>query len=324
MADLYGQEYGENMKIGLFIYHFFPLKYCGKPMIEKIQEKGVLKGSFFISTEELSRGLPKIVNHLQKIGVQCIEILSSPERIEAVAPYLKERKGMDLIIHEHSEVADITARIAFKSRQGRKAAKENLKWLIDTAGKIKARAIVLHPSHFNNSTEEEFKGNYVIKNSVNFQESRRLLVNTLRDCSDYASERGVILALENMPPGDDKGGAIGRTPDELLGVIDEVGSEAVQCAFDTGHANIGGSPLEYASALGDKIAHVHIHDNDGSGDQHLPLGKGNIDFGSLIKLLAEIDKKRKDEITITLECDKAGVNYEREWEKLKGLIANYC
>jgi len=43
--------------------------------------------------------------------------------------------------------------------------------------------------------------------------------------------------------------------------------------------------------------HFHLHDNNGSKDEHLPLGNGKIDFYPLIGFL----KKRKELPLITLE-----------------------
>jgi sugar phosphate isomerase/epimerase len=54
--------------------------------------------------------------------------------------------------------------------------------------------------------------------------------------------------------------------------------------FDIGHGNVKTAKSmtrDYLFALADRLAHVHLSDNDGQGDDHLPLGaprRGGIDL----------------------------------------------
>lgn len=43
---------------------------------------------------------------------------------------------------------------------------------------------------------------------------------------------------------------------------------------------------DWVGALGQRLKHLHLHDNDGSGDQHLGLGRGAIPFAELFAALA--------------------------------------
>lgn len=47
----------------------------------------------------------------------------------------------------------------------------------------------------------------------------------------------------------------------------------------------------WLEALSDHLREIHVHDNNGSGDAHLPVGQGNIDFELLFQVLQERDKK---------------------------------
>ena len=68
------------------------------------------------------------------------------------------------------------------------------------------------------------------------------------------------------------------SPDLQLALIDEVQDPRLGICLDIGHAHAFSSTqvLEWITALGERITYVHLHDNDGSSDQHLPLGQGNI------------------------------------------------
>jgi len=67
--------------------------------------------------------------------------------------------------------------------------------------------------------------------------------------------------------------------------------------LDIGHANLcGRDPVEFINKFHRRIKHIHLHDNFGKTDQHLPLGDGSINFSKIISVL----KKHYDG-TITLE-----------------------
>jgi len=75
--------------------------------------------------------------------------------------------------------------------------------------------------------------------------------------------------------------------------------------IDIGHVNVHGrKPEEFIKKLKDRLVHVHMHDNDGSKDLHIPIGCGNIDWNSLIKTL-----KNNYDGTITLEIFSQDKDY---------------
>ena len=85
---------------------------------------------------------------------------------------------------------------------------------------------------------------------------------------------------------------------ELL--TQEVSGLAVH--LDFGHANIGRDNHEvFCRQLGNNIGHVHFSDNRSTGDHHMPLGVGNIDWTNAVNSL----KATGYDGTITLEvfCD---------------------
>jgi sugar phosphate isomerase/epimerase len=67
--------------------------------------------------------------------------------------------------------------------------------------------------------------------------------------------------------------------------------------IDTGHANLfGRKPEEFIEKFHTRLRHVHLNDNDGIRDLHIPMGTGSINWERLIKLL-----KGYYDGTITLE-----------------------
>ena len=57
--------------------------------------------------------------------------------------------------------------------------------------------------------------------------------------------------------------------------------------FDTGHFNLFSkvSIDEWLKKLGSHLLEVHLHDNKGDKDSHLPLGEGTFPFSEYFKIL---------------------------------------
>ena len=299
-----------------------------RPMHEGIyDENGGLIGMRYLSVPQLRRSTENVLRYAEGLGMECIEIYNTLDRIEAIIPVLKHRGDMELTIHECNteRIYPGSRRISSKNAQVRKVVTEHLKWLIDMAGEVKARGIVLHPAFVGNADKNMAHGGFGPDNIFPFEEARRLEVALLKECSERAYRQDVILAIENMDVGPESPRTyVIQTAEEQAELIDEVDSRGLQCTFDVGHARIrGSSPAEYARTLGTRIAHVHMKDSD-EGGGYLRLGDGDIDLESVMKVIAEIEEQRGDEITIVLENEgEAGADYEEEWEKLKKLRAVY-
>jgi sugar phosphate isomerase/epimerase len=89
------------------------------------------------------------------------------------------------------------------------------------------------------------------------------------------------------------------TPVILKRLLDGVNSPFLRFCFDTGHHNVFSEvPLEdWINTLSPYLTQLHLHDNQGSRDQHLPPGEGNFPFGDLFTML----KKRNLTPIVTLE-----------------------
>ena len=58
-----------------------------------------------------------------------------------------------------------------------------------------------------------------------------------------------------------------------------------------------GNIKNFVQTFKHRINHCHMHDNHGKYDEHLPIGCGNIDYNSVVKMLKKINYNK----TITLE-----------------------
>ena len=76
-------------------------------------------------------------------------------------------------------------------------------------------------------------------------------------------------------------------PEYIRDVCDGVDDPRLRICLDVGHANAYSEvPVEdWVSVLSARIAHVHLHNNDGSRDAHAPLNAGSMDIARIMKLL---------------------------------------
>ncbi|RQD72919.1 MAG: sugar phosphate isomerase/epimerase [Candidatus Syntrophonatronum acetioxidans] len=120
------------------------------------------------------------------------------------------------------------------------------------------------------------------------QEGIELQTETLQRIIPLAGEYNIKLLWECLNSERDVMGNIQR--------ILELNPE-LEFLADLGHLNVcGRDPLFYLEHFKDKIGHIHLHDNDGNRDLHLPVEAGIISWPELVEKLKEFYDG-----TITLE-----------------------
>ena len=80
-----------------------------------------------------------------------------------------------------------------------------------------------------------------------------------------------------------------KTPTLLFRLLSGLDTEKAGFCFDAGHMNVfSETDMEgWLAPLKPFLKEVHLHDNDGSGDDHLAIGAGEIDFESLFRYLGK-------------------------------------
>jgi sugar phosphate isomerase/epimerase len=125
-----------------------------------------------------------------------------------------------------------------------------------------------------------------------------------------AAELGVELALEN-------GSALAHWV-YILSLVERLNVPHVGLCVDSGHANLGdlGAPRAIRMA-GPRLRTLHLHDNYGQVDDHLPPGRGTIDWADLLAALKEVGYQRTLQLELT---DRAPHRvYDQALELRKGI-----
>ena len=99
----------------------------------------------------------------------------------------------------------------------------------------------------------------------------------------HARHAGLTICIENTTSemGD---------PAYLRSFVDETRLTGLRFNFDIGHAHLADGPEEERveksfAPLRELVAGVHVHDNHGEKDEHLPPYDGSIDWRAAIKML---------------------------------------
>lgn len=151
--------------------------------------------------------------------------------------------------------------------------------------------------------------------SADFDQLRR----SLDELAPLTRQCRVPLALENMP---------GDNFRLLRKVLAEYGPDVVGICYDSGHGNIGAREgLDHLETVKSRLAAVHLHDNDGTGDQHRPPFTGTVDWPRLTHILAASSYRGCPnlEVSIMSVAEPARATFvadaRRAADRLTGMVA---
>jgi sugar phosphate isomerase/epimerase len=110
-------------------------------------------------------------------------------------------------------------------------------------------------------------------------EAARRSLATLRELADAV---GVKVALEVIPNPL-------STPERLVSLIEEVlETRTFGICLDMGHAFLMGDVVESIETCSGHITTTHLHDNDGTSDDHLVPGSGGIDWDAAVLAMQKV------------------------------------
>ena len=102
----------------------------------------------------------------------------------------------------------------------------------------------------------------------------KLTRDSLYTLTKEAWDNSVLIAFENMPS---MKYTICQTASEMQAMLQGLN---IGICFDIGHAHTTGQMMEMLR-LKDRFINIHVHDNIGQKDEHLPLGAGTVDLSAL-------------------------------------------
>jgi len=195
----------------------------------------------------------------------------SPEVVREVSEWLRDHPLRVHSLHAPTERDFAPGResgspisIADPERVRRLDAVDEMKRALDVAEQIPFRLMIVHIGAARESSDPR---------------KLEAAFNSLEHLSLFAKQRGVTLALENIP------GEL-AAPSNLRHLIEDTRLHDLRLCFDTGHAHLEDGVERSFEAMGDWMVTTHVHDNDGDKDEHLFPYEGSIDWDAALRLFA--------------------------------------
>lgn len=216
------------------------------------------------------------------LGAECVEIIFDlpqfpPEfDLKALSGLRELINSYELEVTVHASIWDMNPTSHY--RPVRELAAAQVKKSIDACYHLGGKLVVTHPGHCPiREVEAILKG------------ARGQYREFVKKCWRHARDRGITFTIENI----DRADFPYSTVDEIKLLAEEF--DGLGITFDTGHAYLARRKeeakdperkiVEVIRKAGDHLAHIHIHDNKGLRDDHLPPGDGNINFKPIIDAL---------------------------------------
>lgn len=262
----------------------------------------------------ISRKLtPELLGQITAAGFHGIELFcsrahfdySSRAEVRAMASALETHKLFLTSLHaptsrDHSSTREggTPLSICEVERVRRIEAMDELKRAIDVAEDLPYPRMILHMGGSRETADPR---------------KRDAAFSTLEHLVLHARHSGVTICLENTTSemGD---------PAYLRSFAEETRLADLHFNFDIGHAHLADGPEEERIEksfllMSDLIASVHLHDNHGDRDEHLPPFDGNINWESAIDLLKSAPEKN---LPVVLELkEKTGPETPSPTEQLE-------
>ena len=165
---------------------------------------------------------------------------------------------------------------------------------IEVCGMLGIENVVIHTGWMDGVTKEEyFEINY----------------NALKPLFPAMEKNNVNVLIENSTKANMGEKYFFLTGREMKEFIEYVNHPLLHACWDLGHANIEGHQYEDIMTLGDDLRAIHVHDNNGKGDEHVALFTGTVNIDEVINALIDSGYKGY----FTFETDNA-VSCGKTWQ----------
>jgi sugar phosphate isomerase/epimerase len=129
----------------------------------------------------------------------------------------------------------------------------------------------------------------------------RPISTSLDELQPYAAIHGVRIAIEN--------GNSDESFDAIERVLAAYGPDYLGLCYDSGHANMFEGGLRRFEKLKDRLISIHLHDNDGTGDQHNLIFSGTTDWSRVAVTLASSSYEKCVSMEVTMR--NSGIDDEQ-------------
>ena len=210
-----------------------------------------------------AESIPEFVSVLERHGLNHLEVrqgyldVTDEPALDQLRRLLSSR---DLSATFHAPHVDCA--MGNVNERLRQAAVDGVKHSLDMAAAVGAGGVVVHGGASRRRYPDRVRSH-----------SREQALTSIEECVEHAAAVDVPLCLENSRDKESERRHT-ATPERLARFLADldVESEYLRLTLDVGHAKASDVRYErFVERFGDRSHVVHLHDNDGRGDDHDPL-----------------------------------------------------
>ena len=222
------------------------------------------------------------VDRLISGGAECVELMLDGtgwdcfhQRMDQLIPELKSKPVSYSV---HTPVWDIN--LTSGNWHMRRAAVETYRETIRFAGQLGADQVIIHPG-------------FCYADCFSKEVGRQRVLEATKELLECSAPWKVRLLMENV--GTRKTSLY--TMEEFIAFCQALPAGA-GTIIDVGHAHMNGWNLrQLLLGVRENLCALHIHDNNGTADSHLPIGEGTINWPELFQAIRDTGR----ELNLTLE-----------------------
>jgi sugar phosphate isomerase/epimerase len=123
-------------------------------------------------------------------------------------------------------------------------------------------------------------------------------LNRFKRLIEKAEKHGLNIAIENL-----------RKIEYLDYIFNNIESSRLKFCYDSGHENCYMPEIDLLGKYGNKLIALHLHDNDGTADQHLLPFNGTVNWKNIMEKLKKLEYKG----SLALEIDAQDIDISKEY-----------
>jgi sugar phosphate isomerase/epimerase len=220
----------------------------------------------------LHQSFSQSLQTITEINCRNIEVVDAgPHTLnkKRVAKLLELKYSYDFNYSVHAPFTDVN--ISADDIMVREAILKRIETSIDWVSQLDERILVFHP------------GNFTALERVLPDSGWKHNLESIKRIFTYAENMGVEALLENVP---EPFPYIMKSVNDFIHFEEEYGSN-FGMVLDIAHAKLREETIDFINKFPNQIRHVHVSDNKGISDEHLPIGTGSIDWNESMKALRE-------------------------------------
>lgn len=235
----------------------------------------------------LEGSLGDLLNFAAKLRVCVLELKS--DRMDFLSAFARNEKGLEIrdLLNSYDfqyfvHAPSIDVNLASMNPILRRTSKKTVMQAVTLAADLGAELLVSHVGRLSRDYPKKLVG-----------KATNNAIDCLKTISRASNDLGMVFTIENDYKASDF--VLAGYPEQTRLLVENVGCKLT---FDVGHANTVGKIEDFTKLLDRFIVNVHLHDNNGRKDEHLPIGKGSVDFAAVFRKMKDWMARKP----LTVEC----------------------